>query len=271
MNELDFHIDETVIHSATIDQKKDFDKLMADFAAGQTQTTATALGAYWISSAIVVGLSVISLALFNGGDQNQESPGTHQAVVISHDTPNNEQLLAHVPITTKTEETNEVILDDAIIESVVSAKIEETKAPKEARSTMKKEPILEPNVPIKRTSIAEAIIKHPVAVKTSKPKSIPASSIKVPSGIELNVDLMTYAELKKNKHYFFEVDTLKSKAGEELFDMEWDEADLKRHPDKDRYRMVLKKNNQKREIIVRLVKNSLQIQGEKKWRLFARK
>ncbi len=269
MNELDFHIDETVIHSATIDQKKDFEKLMADFNASQRKTSS--LGSYWMMTSVVVCIALLSLSAFYGQDMSQEPSGKHQASVqINDETPSEEPLLTYaLDEETALIEHQDVVLDETIIESVVSAKITEEKALKSPQPKLKKEPILEPNTP--RTSIAEAMIKHPVAVKTTKPRPIPASSIKVPSGLELNVDLMTYAELKKNGYYFFEVDTLKSGAGEELFDMDWDEADLKRHPDKDRYRMILKKNNERREIIVRLVKNPLQMKSNKKWRLFAKR
>lgn len=269
MKNLDFHIDSAPIHDASIEAKMDFSKVLNQVNA---QAGTSGLTAIWSVSISLVLALAFGLGSFVD-DTQQSDNGTHNTSVT---------LLAEskpiAPIIINEEGTNvEITPSENTIENEIPVVIEQVDDKKYEMRVELSEHVNESDMELQakpqsatKTKLSPVPLKKAKLIPIKRDAINTSMDLRINQGLNINVDLTTYASLKNKANYYFELDTTLTKDLDIALDDNWEEADLKHHPRKDRYNMILRNGNEKRQIVVRLVVTDLKLKSDSKFHLFAR-
>lgn len=267
MKNLDFHIDSSPLHDASIEAKMDFDKVLHQV---HSQTGSSGLTAIWTTSIGLVLLLSFSLgSSIEDRNPNRSVHSQGNSTLLAEtrqefdDTDKNlkttnveaaqqQETPAPVMISQVSEEKYEMSVQ-------VTEKLTEPRLSSGEHLSSKPSPTLTP-VPLKK---ARLIPMERSTIESTK-------DLRISQSMNINVDLTTYASLKNKQHYYFELDTALTKDLDISLDDDWEEADLKHHPRKNRYNMILRNGDERRQIVVRLVVTDLKMKSDNKFQLFAR-
>jgi len=266
MNRVDFHIDEPIVHDATIEQHMDFNQLMKTVKRDQQNTSVNSISnRLWVVSiGIYLSLlSVLGFVEFSATSNVSKLPNITQNIVVP-ETPTMDvsETLIIIPTKEINKPSQTPLIDDKQLKTSNSRQI---KVSFQRKNFTKANSVhLKPNISsdfehlneLKLTQLDPIKIPNIKGIPMKRPNIITTSDLKILSGIPISLDLITYTELKKVDYFYFELlDNQEDKST--LQSIEWEYGDLGHHSGKSTYSLTLVKDNIRKLVVVRLIKGGL--------------
>lgn len=267
MKNLDFHIDSSPLHDASIEAKMDFDKVLNQV---HSQTGSSGLTAIWTASISLVLLLSFSLgSLIEDAtpkrSMNSQGNSTLLAETREEFVDTDKDLKTINATASQEQKTSAPVVISQISEEKYAMSVQVTEKPTEPRPNSSEQMSNTPS-----RSLTPVPLKKARLVPMERSTIESTKDLRISQSMNINVDLTTYASLKNKQHYYFELDTALTKDLDISLDDDWEEADLKHHPRKNRYNMILRNGDERRQIVVRLVVTDLKMKSDNKFQLFAR-
>ena len=243
MRPIKFYINEPVIHDSSIESKKDFKKLLQKMPAANSRSTN--LSVAWIAGISTCLILVLGLSIFT--DLNQQESKKPMNVNRASDAQLAETSKENIRFTISP-------TDSSQLNKAPLTGIDDPNQNKEAEVMMLQVENQDAARHTTRSHIEPITSLHTSAVSIARQglETIPAN-LQIPGGLPISVDLITYAEIKMADDFYFELDSSSFDKTESMMAHNWKEAELRHHPAKNKYRMILSNGKEQLEFIVRLV------------------
>lgn len=257
MRELDFHIDEPILHDAAIESKMDFEALLSASVKSNTMSLMN-LSFIWTIAVFSSALLVFGLNYFNNGKTiAASSDNIRQEFLVQGTQPlNDASAIIIAPVDSLIEE---VIMTESPNKKETNMIVNDL--PKVRVNFKQKSTLKKPSSPIKLESID---LPKAQRIESERADLIVEENVQIPRGFPISVDIKTYSDLKHCDYYYFEL--VEARKDEATLKAEnWESGDLIFHPEKNKFNLILTKGARKKQVVVRLIKGNVELRRPRFW------